>query len=397
MRWLLIIVIAELLVIIGLTVWLVVRQGNTPSVPQEVTTQTEDGILTTSLVATGLGVPTDIAATPIAGDDRLFVPDRAGVIRIVNRGKVEDPAVFMDIAAKVLADGEMGLLGMVFHPSFAQNGYFYINYVDKEQFTNIARFQVNAQGLADPATEKTLLKLKQPYGNHNAGGLAFGPDGFLYIPLGDGGSGGDPQNRAQNKMKLLGKLLRVDVDSGDPYAVPANNPFVADAGFKPEIWAWGLRNPWRISFDTKTGDLYIADVGQGEVEELNFQPAGSAGGENYGWRCFEGTQPFNSDGCQEASTYVLPVAEYTHAEAGRCSITGGYVYRGQRLPNLEGTYIYGDFCSGEIFSATKAGDTWTQALLLKTPYTISTFGQDQNGEIYVADMASGSIYHITTD
>lgn len=390
LRWLLVVVILELFVIIGLVVWALVKDDTQPP-PKEVTSQTEEGTLTTSLIATGLGVPTDIATTPITDDDRLFIVERAGTVKTINKKGGQDPTVFLDISSKVKDSGEMGLLGLTFHPKFSQNGYFYVNYVDKEQFTNIARFQVNAQGLADPATEKTIVKVKQPYPNHNAGGLAFGQDGFLYIPFGDGGSAGDPENRSQNKSELLGKLLRVDVDSGDPYAVPTSNPFVADAAFKPEIWAWGLRNPWRISFDKKTGDLYIADVGQGDLEEVDVQPAASVGGENYGWRCYEGTVAYQPEGCQDASKYVAPAFEYKH-ETGRCSITGGYVYRGATIKSLDGAYVYGDLCTGEIFSAVKKDGTWAQTKLLATPYMISTFGQDQDGEMYVADMSSGSIY-----
>lgn len=392
LRWLLIIVIIELLAIVGLVTWSLIRSDKTTL--KEATSQINDGTLTASLVATGLGVPTDIVPTPIDDDDRLFIVEQVGTITIINKRGDHEPTTFLDISAKVQDGGEMGLLGMAFHPKFAQNGYFFVNYIDKDMFTNVVRFQVNADGLADPATEKTLLKIKQPYSNHNAGALAFGPDGFLYIPLGDGGSGGDPENRAQTKNEYLGKLLRVDVDGGDPYAVPASNPFAADGAFKPEIWAWGLRNPWRISFDSKTGDLYIADVGQGTIEEVDVQPSSSKGGENYGWRCFEGTRSYQPDDCQAASAYVTPAFEYKHEE-GRCSVTGGYVYRGSRIPSLDGQYIYGDLCSGEIFAASHSDNSWAQKLLFKTPFKISTFGQDKDGEIYVADMNSGSIYSIS--
>lgn len=392
LRWLLIVVVVELFVIIGLGIWALVKPDE--NTKPQVASHTEEGTFTTSLVATGIAVPTDIVVTPLADDNRLFIVQRAGTIKIIDKNGSQEATAFLDISSKVKDSGEMGLLGMAFHPKFAQNGYFYVNYVDKEEYTNIARFQVNAEGLADPATEKLIFKVKQPYSNHNAGALAFGPDGFLYIPLGDGGSGGDPQNRAQNKAEYLGKLLRVDIDSGDPYSIPTSNPFVANGAFKPEIWAWGLRNPWRISFDLKTGELYIADVGQNAVEEVNIQSAASKGGENYGWPCYEGNQPYKPDGCEDVSKYVIPAFEYTH-ETGRCSITGGYVYRGSRIPNLNGQYIYGDLCTGEIFATKPQDDSWAQTKLLQTPYMISTFGQDNDGEMYVADMSSGSIYALS--
>jgi glucose/arabinose dehydrogenase len=247
--------------------------------------------------------------------------------------------------------------------------------------------------VADPASEKILFTLKQPYVNHNGGDLVFGPDGYLYATLGDGGSGGDPGNRAQNKSSYFGKILRIDVNSGDPYSVPADNPFVHDAGAKPEVWAYGLRNPWRISFDRLTGDLYIADVGQDSVEEVDVQRAGSVGGENYGWRCYEGNQAYNTANCKPASAYVVPVLTYAHQD-GRCSITGGFVYRGARYPALTGKYFYGDFCSGQLFYVSRENGVWTNRLAATTPYAISTFGQGNDGELYFADTKTGSIYHI---
>lgn len=395
LRWLIAVVVVELVLIIGLVVWAIVRPPAKTS--DTSTSEIQTGPVTTALVATGLSAPTDIAAPPIKGDDRLFVTERVGTIKILSKKDEQKVTPFLDISAKVKDDkGEMGLLGMTFHPNFATNGFFFVNYVDKDMNTTIARFTVNADGVADPASEKVIFKVKQPYPNHNAGGLAFGPDGMLYIPLGDGGSGGDPENRAQNKGEFLGKLLRVDVDNGDPYAVPSSNPFINDASFKPEIWAWGLRNPWRISFDKKTNDLYVADVGQGKVEEVNIQKTTSKGGENYGWRCYEGSKTYNaSANCPDISTITMPAFEYDHSN-GRCSITGGYVYRGSRITSLDGSYIYGDLCSGEIMQAKQDGDKWAQTTLVKTPFSISTFGQDFNGEVYVADLTTGSIYELTT-
>jgi glucose/arabinose dehydrogenase len=388
-------VVVELLVIIGLVVWAVTR----PSAPAPDTTAVvspSDGAITASLFATGLDTPTAIATTPAKDDTRLFVTERGGAIQIVKNGKLE-AAPFLDIKTKVKDDGaEMGLLGLTFHPNYATNNFFYVNYIDKQDNTVVARYTATSVNQADPASEKVLLKIKQPYPNHNGGAVEFGPDGFLYIATGDGGSGGDPENRAQNKAELLGKLLRIDVDKGDPYAIPADNPFANEAGTKPEIWAWGLRNPWRISFDKETGDLYIADVGQGDIEEVNLQKATSRGGENYGWRCYEGTKAFNTNGCKEANTYTTPQFEYIH-EKGRCSITGGYLYHGSRNPSLENMYVYGDLCSGEVFSAEQKDGAWTQKVILDTPYTISTFGQDQSGELYVADLNSGTIYRLETN
>jgi glucose/arabinose dehydrogenase len=237
--------------------------------------------------------------------------------------------------------------------------------------------------------------VNQPFANHNGGQLAFGPDGYLYIGLGDGGSGGDPGNRAQDMSTLLGKMLRIDVDSGSPYGIPASNPFLTSA--RPEIWALGLRNPWRYSFDRYTGNLWIADVGQGEWEEVNFQPATSTGGENYGWRLMEGSHCFApTTNCNPAGTLVLPVIEYDHAGAA-CSVTGGFVYRGAQYPRLHGTYVYGDFCTGVISGAVRnAAGQMTTRTLLDTTLFISTFGEDVNGELYVADWrANGTIYRIT--
>ncbi|HZM64513.1 MAG TPA: PQQ-dependent sugar dehydrogenase [Candidatus Saccharimonadales bacterium] len=396
LRWLIVVVVVELLFIIGLVVWAIVRPPAKTDTSTTSTIGTQTGPITTSLVATGLSAPTDIAAPPIKGDDRLFVTERVGTIKMLSKKDEQKVTPFLDISSKVHDNkGEMGLLGMTFHPNFAQNGFFFINYVDKDLNTTIARFTVNTDGVADPASEKLIFKVKQPYANHNAGALAFGPDGMLYIPLGDGGSGGDPENRAQNKGEFLGKILRVDVDTGDPYTVPTTNPFVTDTSFKPETWAWGLRNPWRISFDKKSNDLYIADVGQGKIEEVNIQKAASKGGENYGWRCYEGSQTFNTTNCPDVSTITMPVFEYNHSE-GRCSITGGYVYRGSKIIRLDGSYIYGDLCSGEIFSASQADGKWTQATIVKTPFSISTFGQDFEGEVYVADLNTGSIYELAT-
>lgn len=397
LRLLLIIVIVELVAIIGLAIWGLTKSDSEEPGEDNTAVVEEMGPLTTKLIATGLKSPTTIVATPTENDNRLFVTERPGTIKIINKNGGEEPKTFLDITSKVKDNGsEMGLLGLAFHPDFADNGFFFVNYTDKDDNTIVARYEANAEGQADPATEKVLLTVKQPYENHNGGALMFGPDGFLYVALGDGGSGGDPGNRGQNKGELLGKILRIDVNKGDPYAIPPANPFTNEAGAKPEIWAWGLRNPWRISFDKQTGDLFIADVGQNKLEEVNVQKADSKGGENYGWRCYEGSQAFNTSGsCGNASQFVMPAFEYEHADE-RCSVAGGYVYRGTKNTALTGKYIFGDTCSGEIFAATQSSDgKWSQETIVKTPYYISTFGEDQDGELYIADLKSGSIYRLT--
>ena len=285
---------------------------------------------------------------------------------------------------------EQGLLGMAFHPHYAQNGYFYLDYTDQNANTVIARYQVSSNpNQAETNSEKILLHIQQPYPNHKGGQLAFGADGYLYIGMGDGGSEGDPLNYGQNRNVLLGKLLRIDVDHGDPYAIPTDNPF-AHGGGKPEIWVYGLRNPWRFSFDRLTGDLYIGDVGQSKWEEVDFQPAGSPGGQNYGWSYREGLHPYKGNP-PAGLKLVDPVAEYGHDQG--CAIIGGYVYRGQNLPNWQGVYFYGDDCTGNIWGLLHRPDgSWDAQLLFHTSANISSFGQDQNGEIYMLDLSGGQVY-----
>lgn len=342
-------------------------------------------------MASGLKQPVAITAAPLSADKRLFIVEQAGVIKILQAdGSVANQA-FLDISSKVLNSGEMGLLGMAFSPNYAKDGYFFINYIDKNQNTVIARYHAPSVDKADPASEQKILTLKQPYTNHNGGALLFGPDGYLYAALGDGGSGGDPQNRAQNLNSLFGKILRLDV-SQLPYKVPVSNPFANQTGRRAEIWAYGLRNPWRFSFDRKTSELFIADVGQGDIEEIDLEPAGSKGGNNYGWRCFEGNKDFNIAGCKSPENYTVPILEYGHSE-NRCSVTGGYVYRGQKFPALDGKYFYADFCGGQLYTAEKVNGQWQSSLIAKTPYQISTFGEDEGGELYLADY-SGDIYQL---
>lgn len=356
----------------------------------------ESGV-STRVAATGFSSPTTIAAIQGSTDTRLFIVEQAGTIRSVIPFESSQPEMFLDIRNKIQAGGEMGLLGLAFHPHYDQNGFVFINYTDKENNTVVSRYHIPEGSTAvDPDSEKIVFTVTQPYDNHNGGDLAFGSDGFLYVTLGDGGRAGDPDNRAQNKDSFFGKILRVNVDTNEPYTVPDSNPFVGQANAKSEIWAYGLRNPWRISFDSATGDLYIADVGQGNMEEIDFQPAHSKGGINYGWRCFEGTREYNNQGCEGADGYEVPIVEYDHSD-GRCSVTGGYVYRGETYPALKGKYFYGDFCGGQIFSAKKEGSIWKQTLEAETQYSISAFGQATDGELYFADYKDGGIYRVEVE
>jgi len=324
------------------------------------------------------------------GSGRLFVVEQSGAIRAIKDGAVLGQP-FLDVSGLISRQAlesdytERGLLGLAFHPHYAENGLFYINYTDVNGHSVISRYSVSADDpdRAEATSATPLLYVEQPYANHNGGQMAFGPDGYLYISLGDGGSGGDPQGNGQNLATLLGKILRIDVTVAEGYTIPADNPFAEREGARPEIWAWGLRNVWRFSFDRATGDLFLADVGQNQWEEINFQPADSAGGENYGWNAFEGTHVYS--GQPAASEVVTPVLEYDHS-LGRCSVTGGYVYRGERIPALQGVYLYGDWCSGTIWSAAPGADgTWQAVVSLESGRSISSFGEDEAGELYLVD------------
>jgi len=341
-------------------------------------------------VANGISAPTDIQNAG-DGSGRLFLVQQNGLIRILKNGSVL-PAPFLDIRSKTHADGERGLLGLAFPPGYSQSRRFYLNYTDLNGDTIIAQYQTTANpDVADAASEVVLTKILQPFANHNGGQVRFGPDGYLYIGMGDGGSGGDPMGNGQNLGALLGKLLRVDPESSPgQLSIPPDNPFVNRAGARPEVWAYGLRNPWRFTFDRATRDLWIADVGQDTYEEVNFTPASSHGGENYGWNLMEGMHCFKS-GCQTTGL-VLPVAEYTHADG--CSVSGGFVYRGNLSPGLRGIYLYGDYCSGRIWGIERQGSTFNNRLLLSTAFGITTFGEDEAGEMYLADASKGTIYRI---
>jgi len=342
------------------------------------------------LITSGLDLPVAITH---ANDSRLFITQQRGQIVIYDGTRIL-PTPFLDIRTIVLCCGERGLLSVAFHPQYAQNGFFFVYYNDATGDINIARYHVTADpNVADPNSALILKTIAhRDFSNHNGGQLAFGADGFLYAGTGDGGSGGDPSNNAQNLQILLGKILRLDVDNGPPY-IPPLNPFVGRTDASHEIWAYGVRNPWRFSFDRETGDLFIGDVGQNLYEEIDFQPALSTGGENYGWRIMEGLHCYNATTCNQ-SGLVLPVIEYTHTN-GACSVTGGYRYRGSRSSRLRGVYFYGDYCNGVIWGATRQPDgSWSPTPLYDAPFSISAFGEDLNGELYVADYSSGRVLAI---
>jgi len=337
-----------------------------------------------------------------AGDARLFITARDGRILIFDNGAVR-PQAFLDIRSLITTVGEGGLLSTAFHPRYGQNGFFFVNYTNTSGDTVIARYQVSTgdANRADPASARILLTIDQPFSNHNGGQLQFGPDGYLYIGMGDGGSAFDPACRAQKPGELLGKMLRIDVDqnvSTAPfYGIPASNPFRGPGDPRDEVWASGLRNPWRFSFDRQTGDLWIGDVGQNQREEIDFQPASSNGGENYGWKVMEGTLCSTTDACPastpscNSSAFTPPVLEYDHG--GPCSVTGGYVYRGA-IAALKGAYVFGDFCSGTIWAAARQGNGFTVRTVPMQISQLTTFGEDQAGELYAATL-TGQLFRFT--
>jgi glucose/arabinose dehydrogenase len=362
-------------------------------------------------VASGIGSPTDIQNAR-DGSGRLFFVQQTGQIKVWKNGVVL-PTAFLNISSLIVAGGEQGLLGLAFHPDYRNNGLFYVNYTRSlDGATVVARYSRSATNpdVADPQSAAVLLTIAQPFANHNGGAVRFGPDGYLYIGMGDGGSANDPQNNAQNLTSLLGKMLRIDVNTTTgllAYGIPPGNPFVGSPlpGVRAEIWAYGLRNPFRFSFDRVAGDLFIGDVGQSAREEIDFVRAGSAGGKNFGWRVMEGTQCTNLPGDPQCipSSFTPPIVEYDHSQG--CSVIGGYLYRGRAVPELirtsppatgqlfNGVYVYGDFCSGTIWriSATAAGGV-SNSVLLASGLSITTFGEDENGEIYVADAGAAKIY-----
>jgi glucose/arabinose dehydrogenase len=333
------------------------------------------------------------------GDPRLFIVEKGGRVLIVRDGEVRERP-FLDVQPLVSRGSEQGLLSMAFHPDYASNGRFFVSYTNLEGDSRVVEYRVSGDpDVADPSPVRAILAVEQPFSNHNGGLITFGPDRMLYVGLGDGGSGGDPEENGQDLGTLLGKILRLDVDGAPPYEVPPDNPFVGQGGARGEIWAYGLRNPWRFSFDRDTRDVFVADVGQGTLEELNAVPVAEAAGVNYGWDVTEGTRCFEpSQGCDRTG-FTLPVEEYGHS-GGACSVTGGYVYRGSALPRLRGVYFYGDFCAGFVRSfrfsggAAVMGDDWPQ--LAPAEGQLSSFGEDAAGELYVLSGA-GSVYKVVPE
>ena len=328
------------------------------------------------------------------GSNRIFLVEQVGKIWILQDGlRLAQP--FLDIddlispGAIRQSFSEQGLLGLAFHPDYRDNGAFFVNYTDRRGSTVVARYQVDASNpnMADAASGQIIFQLSQPYANHNGGHIEFGPDGYLYIALGDGGAANDPLGAGQNRQLLLGSILRIDIDSAAAYAIPPDNPFVGEAGARGEIWAYGLRNVWRFSFDRLTGDMIMADVGQNQWEEINFQPADSAGGENYGWNVWEGEHIFAGG---NAPNHVPPIFEYNHALG--CSVTGGVIYRGAAIAELQAVYLFGDWCSGRVWGAWRNQELAWQALeLMNTEIPISSFGEDEAGEVYLIDY-DGTLY-----
>ncbi len=348
-------------------------------------------------IASGLSNPVEIATAPTSSSE-FYVVEVGGKIKVLNNSGNVLNNHFLDISGRVSqAGGERGLLGLAFSPSYATDSTFFVNYVrPNDNATVISKFKQLSALKGDSLSEQIILVVNQPYTNHKGGSIHFGPDNYLYIGMGDGGSSGDPENRSQNTLSLLGKMLRINVLNQTTYSIPADNPFVSNVLYEPEIWAVGLRNPWKFSFDQQNGNLWIADVGQNAWEEINVQLAASLGGENYGWRCYEGQEEFNtSSNCQAASNYTMPVFVYGH-DAGDCSITGGYVYRGNN-PNLNGKYVYGDYCSKNIYYLEDAGNqTFVSHLVTDVPGSISTFGQLSNGELLIGTL-DGFIYKLNME
>ncbi|WP_034057830.1 PQQ-dependent sugar dehydrogenase [Lacinutrix jangbogonensis] len=343
--------------------------------------------------ATGFSRPVDIKH---ANDSRLFIVEQDGLIKIVNSAGTTNTIPFLDIDARVRSTGnEQGLLGLVFDPNYSTNNRFYVNYINLSGNTVIARFTTSVNpDIADDMTEEILLTVNQPYSNHNGGSLAFGNDGYLYIALGDGGNGGDPQNFAQNLQSHLGKILRIDVSGSTSYTVPASNPFVGNSAGLDEIWSYGLRNPWKMSFDSANGELWIGDVGQSNKEEINNVPIVDAG-YNFGWKCYEGNSTFNTAGCPSAATITFPVAQYNYGGSPfRCSITGGYRYRGAQFPDFQGLYFFADYCTNEIGTLELSNGSWNMTFNGPFSGNIAAFGEDSSKELYAAGLSNGVIYKI---
>ena len=339
--------------------------------------------------ATGFSGAVEIAH---ANDSRLFIVQQSGLIRVLNSNGIINATPFLNLSSLITSGGERGLLGLAFHPNYSTNGYFFVNYTNTSGSTVIARYSVSSTNPdVAVATGTILMTISQPFSNHNGGSIKFGPDGYLYIGMGDGGSGGDPGNRSQNINENLGKMLRIDVNSTTApfYTSPASNPYVGIAG-NDEIWAIGVRNPWKFSFNKSNGDLWIADVGQNAIEEINKVSSPLSGGLNFGWRCYEGTVPYNTTGCSSIANMTMPFAQYDHSNG--CSITGGYVYTGTVYPNFLNKYFFADYCENRIgYVNTSTG------VITYTPYfsgqnNFSSFGEDMNGELYIS--SGSTIYKI---
>jgi glucose/arabinose dehydrogenase len=348
--------------------------------------------------AQGLSKPVDIKN---CGDSRLFVVEQTGRIRIVKSDGSLVSTPFLNITSKVNSSGnEQGLLSMAFSPNYKTDGFFFVNYIagSGNGSSILARYSVNSNdsNLANEGSEKILLQFDQPYNNHNGSDIRFGPDGYLYVTFGDGGSGGDPQARAQNTNSFFGKVLRINPFKGTLYEIPHSNPFYGQTDKKQEIWAYGLRNPWRCSFDRLTGDYWIGDVGQNVYEEIDFQPASSTGGENYGWRCYEANSSYNSSGCSaNLNNFVFPVYTYEHSASNGCAVTGGYVYRGSQYQNMFGKYFFTDYCSGRIWYTDKNGLIFSTSVInnyLTNQY--SSFGENYVGELFLTGIGNGNIYQL---
>jgi hypothetical protein len=365
--------------------------GVTDSVPVTVTGGPGDPTVGLQRLTAALTAPV-FAVSPPGDPTRLFVVEQGGTIRVLrNDTLLPDP--FLDIGDLVSTGGEQGLLSMAFHPEYATNGHVYVSYTDTGGTSRVVRYQASGPETADPGTDFEVLSVSQPFANHNGGLVTFGPDGMLYVGLGDGGSGGDPQGNGQNVGTLLGAILRLDVDGGSPYAIPPDNPLVNQAGARGEIWVYGLRNPWRFSFDRSLGDFYVGDVGQGALEEVDVLTWPAAGGTNFGWNIMEGTSCYNAATCSTAGL-TLPVVEYSHAEG--CSVIGGVVYRGSDIPDLQGRYLYADLCAGWVRSFTFFGGQpldqrqWPD---LSPGTGVTSFAEDARGEVYIMTQ-SGSLYRI---
>lgn len=345
--------------------------------------------IATKLVGSELDMPLFVSAP--SGDQRLFVVEQTGKIRILDGGRFLD-SPFLDLGGSISAGNEQGLLGLAFHPSYAENGRFFVDYTDTNGDTQIVAYTVSSNpNVADPTTAAVLLSIDQPYSNHNGGWIGFGPDGFLYIGMGDGGAGGDPEQRGQNPNELLGKILRLDVDGAAPYAIPPSNPF-ANGGGRPEIFALGTRNPWRMSFDGD--DIYIADVGQSAIEEIDVITTADAGA-NLGWSTMEGDSCFRENNCPTEGL-VLPIHQYNHDEGG-CSITGGYVYRGKALPALDGHYFFADLCDGKLrslrYDEGKVSDVTDWSSTIEPLGMVTSFGLDSAGELYITTI-EGNLFQL---